>query len=127
MIKRLDKATEEGVEQEFFDILQQTFEALNDMAISLPIVWLWFEMRLLDAAGRSPNLDTDESGEKLVSNQHYVFNIENMTFQVASEGRYVSDHIKLLRLARDYPAQVIAHVTGSKDLIKDLLRLLEGA
>lgn len=127
IIKRLHRATEEGVEQEFFDILQQTFEALNDLSIPLPTVQLWFEMRLLEAGGRNPNLETDASGERLTSNQRYTFNTENMSFQRAGSGRFTSDHIKVLRLARDYPAQVLGHVTNSGDIVKDLLHLLESA
>lgn len=125
-IKRLDKATEEGVEQEFFDILQQAFGALDDASIPLSVVRLWFDMQLLEVGGRSPNLATDDRGEKLAAEQRYNFNTERMSFQAASGGRYTSDHIKILRLARDYSPPVLAHVTGSEDFIKDALQLLEG-
>jgi DNA repair protein RecO len=126
MIKRLDKATEEGVEQEFFDILQQTFEALDEASIPLIVVRFWFEMQLLDVGGRSPNLTTDESGEKLAAGEHYSFNTEHMSFRVERSGRYTSDHIKVLRLAKDYRPAVLAHITESQKLIQDSLQLLEG-
>jgi DNA repair protein RecO len=126
IIKRLDKATEEGVEQEFFDILQQTFEALDDSAIPLLVVRFWFEMQLLGVGGRSPNLTTDDSGEKLIAGKQYNFNTEHMSFQVATSGRYNSNHIKLLRLARDYKPAVLAHIADSQKLIGDSLKLLEG-
>jgi DNA repair protein RecO (recombination protein O) len=126
IIKRLDRATEEGVEQEFFDILQQTFGALDDMTIPLPVVRLWFETQLLEVGGRSPNLLTDDSGAKLIAGQQYLFNAERMSFQRSDSGRYTSDHIKVLRLAREYSPPLLSHVNDSQDLVEDLLKLLEG-
>lgn len=126
MIKRLDRATEEAAEREFFDILQHVFEALDDKNISLPVVQLWFVMQLLEAAGRSPNLVTDVTGAKLEIDGSYGFNSEEMTFYKAEQGRFGGDHIKLLRLARDYSPTVLGHVTNSQKMIKDLLLLLEG-
>jgi DNA repair protein RecO len=126
IIKRLDRATEEGVEQEFFYMLQHAFEALNDAAIPLPVVHLWFTMQLLEVGGRSPNLVTDNSGEKLRAGQSYTFDTERMSFQAADKGRFSSNHIKVLRLARDYSPPLLAHVNGSQDLVKESLRLLEG-
>jgi DNA repair protein RecO len=125
MIKRLDKATEEGVEQEFFAILQHVFEALDDSTISLPVIRFWFEMQLLEVGGRSPNLATDHIGEKLIPGKQYDFDTEHMAFQPSSSGRYDSDHIKILRLARDYPPSVLAHITNSQELVDDSLHLLE--
>jgi DNA repair protein RecO (recombination protein O) len=125
IIKRLDRATEEGVEQEFFDILKQAFEALNDDTISLPVVRLWFGMQLLEVGGRSPNLVTDDSGEKLITDRRYTFDVERMSFRRAEKGHFTSDHIKILRLARDYSPPVLAHVAGSQGLVDELLILLE--
>lgn len=125
MIKRLDKATEEVVEREFFDVLQQTLEALDDTDIPLPIIQLWFGMRLLELGGRSPNLMSDENGKKLAPGRRYGFSTEHMSFQISSTGRYTSDHIKMLRLAEEYPPQVLAHVSDGQGLIKVLLQLLE--
>ena len=126
IIKHLDRVTEEGVEQEFFDILQQAFQALDDISIPLPVVRLWFEMRLLEVGGRSPSLETDENGERLTSAYHYTFNVESMSFRIAQSGRYTANHIKMLRLVREYPPQVVAHVANGQELIKDLLPLVEG-
>jgi DNA repair protein RecO (recombination protein O) len=126
MIKRLDRATEEGVEKEFFDILQRVFEALDNDAIPLPVIHLWFDMQLLEVGGRSPNLMSDSDGLKLESGSRYNFNSEEMTFYKNEQGHFNSSYIKLLRLARDYSPAVLAHVNNSQDMIKELLRLLEG-
>lgn len=127
IIKRLDKATEEGAEQEYFDVLQQAFEALNEMSVPLSAVRLWFEVRLLDMGGRSPNLVTDGSGQKLVADRRYAFNTDNMSFESSANGRFTSNHIKILRLVSAYPAQVLGSIANSEDLVKELLHLLEGA
>jgi DNA repair protein RecO (recombination protein O) len=127
LIKQLNKVTEEAVDKEFFDLLQKTFEALDDSTIPLTIVRLWFKLQLLDLTGRGPNLQTDEHGVKLQTSKKYEFNLDHMAFRASDgEGRFTSDHIKLLRIARGYTPLVIAHVQGSQSLAEDFLSLLEG-
>jgi DNA repair protein RecO (recombination protein O) len=125
-IKQIDKATEEGVEKEFFDLLQQAFEALDNATIPLSVVRLWFRMQLLDLNGRGPNLQTDDSGKKLQAGERYEFNSEHMAFRISDrDGRFTTDHIKVLRIARGYTPPVLAHVHDGQALVKDALELLE--
>ncbi|HEV2403274.1 MAG TPA: DNA repair protein RecO [Candidatus Saccharimonadales bacterium] len=125
LIKKLDKTTEEGVEQGFFDLLQQTLMALNDQKMPLNIVRLWFAVRMLDLTGRSLELQVDDRGERLRARGQFTFNPERMAFRQSNTGPYTSDHIKILRLARTYSPLVLAQVYGSDTLIENALRLLD--
>lgn len=98
LIKRLDKATEDQAEAEYFHLLQQSFAALDDISISADIVQLWFNARLLKLSGHEPNLRTDTAGNKLEADRQYNFDIEAMTFTQHSSGRFVAADIKFLRL-----------------------------
>ncbi len=98
LIKRLNKNTEDGVEGEYFTLLEQVFVALDNRAIAPSITQCWFEAQLVRLAGHTPNLYTDNQNKALAAGQNYTFNFEQMGFVLAPEGSFGSDHIKFLRL-----------------------------
>jgi DNA repair protein RecO (recombination protein O) len=98
IIKKLDKATEEQPEPAYFYLLQDGFEALDDSAVSLELINTWFDMQLLRLAGHTPNLRTDDKGQKLLPDKKYSFDSENMRFHQDGRGKFSADHIKFLRL-----------------------------
>ena len=62
---------------------------------------------------------------KLVEESHYNFDEANMNFVYHEDGRFSTDHIKLLRILSAQPPRVAQHVRGVKDLIIDCLWLAE--
>src|SRR5258708_23305262 len=65
IIKQVDKVTEDEPESSWFDLLQASFEALNDKLITLDLIQLWFSMQVLMLNGHAPNMTTAVNGEKL--------------------------------------------------------------
>lgn len=125
VIKKLKKIIEFDPESDYFDLLEQTFEALNNDAISLEIVDFWLAMNLLRLGGRSPNLKIDELGEPLKLEKKYNFNLEKTVFAEHPEGRFNSQHIKFMRLCLSgATARVLAQVEGAEDLIADCSQLV---
>jgi DNA repair protein RecO (recombination protein O) len=97
-IKRLDKATEDAPEAAYFHLMQGAFDALDDKAINLELINLWFNMQLLRLAGHTPNLRTDTAEKSLSPDKKYSFDFERMRFSPDEEGPFSADHIKFLRL-----------------------------
>jgi len=127
LIKQLNKATEDQAEAAYFHLLQQAFAALNDHAIALPVVRLWFACQLLALDGHAPNLQTDAGGTPLTADQSYDFNFEHMTFDAAPPGggRWQPQHIKFLRLAfGPVSAANLFRVQGSEQLTAALTPLV---
>jgi DNA repair protein RecO len=98
LIKKLDKATEDSPEPDYFYLLQEAFEALNEPKINLDLINLWFNMQLLRLAGHTPNLRTDNKGNKLTSDQKYIFDFDKMLFVPGGQGDFHANHINFLRL-----------------------------
>lgn len=121
LIKQLNKTTEDQPEPEYFALLKEAFEALNEPQIPLPLIQFWFAAQLLKLGGHAPNLQTDELGKKLVPDQLYDFDLDRMTF-VANplSGRFNANHIKFLRLvfAGNSP-KVLTQVQGMGQLLHD--------
>jgi len=127
LIKQLNKATEDEPEAEYFDLLTQSFEALDDPAISVILIRFWFTTQLLGLAGHTPNLQTDATGRKLQPDQTYLFDFEQMCFSLSPErGAFTADHIKFLRLSfMHHPAKVLAAVKGNAQLLEKLGPLVD--
>jgi DNA repair protein RecO (recombination protein O) len=127
LIKQLHRATEDEPEPEYFEVMQSSFEALNDKDIPLPLIRFWFATQLLRLSGHTPNLQTDERGEKLSADQSYEFSSESMSFIASpNHGHFNASHIKFLRLAfAGNSAIVLAHVQGSSQLAQDTYPLVQ--
>jgi DNA repair protein RecO (recombination protein O) len=124
-IKQISKASQTIDEAEFFDLLNGAFQALNDGAISLKLIQVWFYLGLAKLLGNELNLATDGSGMKLVEDASYQFDIGSEVFIFAENGTYGSDHIKLLRVIANNEPKVIAKVSGVEEIIDDCLRLAQ--
>ncbi len=100
LLKRLNKATEDDVDDDYFRLLAQVLLALNG---GLPprIIEMWFDAQLLHLSGHQPNLLTDAQQQKLQASAQYGFDYETMTFFARDGGEFTTDHIKLLRLVFD--------------------------
>lgn len=97
LIKRVDRATEDAPEAEYFELLQTGLVAL-DAGMPTDLLELWFDARLLALAGHQPNLVTDNRGQRLQADQQYNFDFENMAMSPSERGRISSADIKFLRL-----------------------------
>lgn len=116
-IRIIDKATEDKAESDYFKLINQTFEALDDSELDLQIIQLWFGARLIKLAGRTPNLKVTNDGQPLQPGQHYTFDFNSMHFNKSSKGTFATDEIKFLRLcfAASQP-YILQQVQGSKKL-----------
>ena len=118
LIKRLDKATEDSPEAEYFYLLENAFEALDDPEVELELIELWFNMQLLRLAGHTPNLRTDSGGHKLLPDKKYKFDLDKMCFSDNGSGKFSAAHIKFLRLGfSPNTAQALNRVKGTGKLL----------
>lgn len=120
-IKQIDKLTEDEVDQEYFLLLEKTFDALNQTAISLNLIQSWFAMQILRLGGRSPNLLSDTNGNKLSVDSDYSFDFGSMAFTVLAEGQFNAKHIKFLRLGFEGRSpEKLQNIQGVNELIVDI-------
>jgi len=126
LIKKLDKATEDSPEPSYFYLLQDGFEALDGNSINLDLIRLWFNMQLLRLAGHTPNLWTDQKGQKLLPDKKYSFDFENMCFSEDGQGSFGASHIKFLRLGFSAnSAQALNRISQSAQLSTTLQPIVQ--
>jgi len=113
LIKTLHRATEDNSEAAYFEVLQTAFVALDDPAVDLQLIQLWFLAQLLKLAGHTPNLLTDATGQKLTADSNYNFDFDNMLFTPHPRGGVRAEHIKSLRLLFSaYPPDRLENIDG---------------
>jgi DNA repair protein RecO (recombination protein O) len=99
-IRIINKATEDNPEPEYFNLLNQAFEAFDDLSLDPKITEYWLKLQLIKLAGHSPNLKTDCEGENLSEKNNYKFDFDAMCFDPdkTGQGVFSANHIKFLRL-----------------------------
>jgi DNA repair protein RecO len=124
LLKRLNRATEEAADPEYFQILKTTLTGLNDLDLPIELVELWFTMQILYVSGHAPNLRTDTEGKKLEADQTYLFDFDDMAFRQQAHGPFTANHIKLLRLGSgtEEPT-VLKQVKDAAECAPDVLQL----
>jgi DNA repair protein RecO (recombination protein O) len=124
LIKQLHKITEDNPEDDYFDLLQQAFAAL-DGDLSTDIISLWFLAQLLRLSGSSPNLATDTSGQPLQASTLYNFDFDSMAFDTHPSAQFSSAHIKVMRLLFNVTElATLRQVQGIIELLPDIAPLL---
>ncbi len=126
LIKLLNKVTEDAPEPEYFELLSDTLEALDNPNIEIDLINLWFSAQLLRIAGHTPSLRTDASGKPLSQDGAYIFSYDDMAFSPHPEGPYRADHIKFLRLVLSgNKPDLLQKVKDVEKLIKPTLQLIQ--
>lgn len=124
VLKIINRATEDAVGEEYFELLSYTLEAIDDAKVELDQIRLWFYLQLLKLGGHSPNLKTDVHKNPLDEKKKYIFNSDKMAFSPSSSGRYNSHHIKLLRLGLGLKSPIsLKNVNDSSKVTASCLQL----
>lgn len=118
-VKQVSRVADTVDEPAFFELLRVTFASLNETDIDEKIVEAWFWLQLAILMGVGMNLSTDINGMKLVEESRYNFEESESAFVYSENGRFTTEHIKLLRLLSAQPPRVAQQVKGVEELIVD--------
>lgn len=124
LLKKLDKATQDECEEEFYHLLVYVLSSLNHLDIPVDLIEVWFYVQLLKLLGHEPNLTTDAKGEKLEEGHKYLFDFEHMAFIETNTGKFRDTHIKVMRLLLSQKPEKLTQISGIEKLTKELQPLL---
>ena len=119
-IQMISKYSENVENEDFYQILETSLRALNDFSIPLEITENWLYLQVFLAIGNQINLRTDRDGEGLVTDKKYNFDGYEKLFVASLNGKYDSNHIKLLRLMVVSDPRSVARVKGVESVLKAL-------
>ncbi len=116
MLKKIDKAAEGVGQGEFFEILRQSLEGLNN-GVDLKLVVSWFRLNFKRASGEEMNLYRDNTGEKLVEGRRYDWWGTEEAFVANEAGEVGANEIKMLRLMATMDLAVVGRIKVNAELI----------
>lgn len=123
-LKTIDQVTENECEPEFYELIVETLDGVDQTSISIGLVKAWFFMRLLGLLGHEPNISTDADGQALQAGQTYSFDFEAMAFVQNNGGAYGQSHIKTLRLLQTQSVKTLARISQIEEVVGELQPLI---
>ena len=121
MLARMARVAEYASSGEWYTVLHQALEELDDPANDARLAEAWFLLHLSELAGHQINLATDETGSVLRQDAQYRYDPYQQSLVLQPHGTIGADHIKLLRLMRDQPLPVLKQVGGVSALLDECL------
>ena len=85
-------------EPEWFNILKETLEALDNKMVNFALIKTWFYLNYAKLLGNELSLISDVSGQALSQNRRYIYDKIEHGLRHSERGEITADHIKLLRL-----------------------------
>lgn len=118
-LKLINKLSEIGGGQEYFDVLVRVLETLNDSTYDPRLIDIWFGVQLLSRAGTMPNIKPDTDARS------FMYDHSKQEFTADPAGVYSLNDLKLIKLSatQSKPLKLQAP-SGSEDQLQALIKLL---
>lgn len=118
-INLVTRASDTIDEPEWYSVLHEVLEGLDDLTISLQLIQTWFYMHYADLTGYALNTALDVVGAPLDEKKTYMYDSSERGFRPAEQGDIDANHIKLLRLIASKPIKIITQVGGLGEVLSD--------
>lgn len=119
IIKELSRITDQVDSPEFFGLMKQSLEGLNQ-GLNLTLVEAWFNFNLARIKGEQINLLSDVDGDKLSPDMYYVWDATEQALRPLSSGKIGADEIKIMRLMLVSPLELISRIKGVEKQLNEI-------
>jgi DNA repair protein RecO (recombination protein O) len=123
-LKIIQKITEDKGGSEYFAVLDETLQALNQPQLPTILSELSFLVRLLNQFGHLPDFTTDVAGAKLDQAHRYHFDHDQVAFVRHPQGDFDKNHIKVLKLLAHNSPWSLRSVGGIANYCQPLLPII---
>lgn len=119
VLKLVARATETIDEPEWFSVLSQVLEQLNELSVERQLVETWFYLRYAELLGDELNLRLDVTGQRLEADKLYMYDETEKALRPSQQGNIGANHIKFLRLIAEKPLSAVAQIGGVEEILPD--------
>lgn len=119
-LKIVNKLSEEGGGQEYFDSLATLFASLDDSTYDIRLIQIWFGIQLLSRAGTMPDIMAPNDKKS-----RYEYDHDTQAFVQKDNGTYGLNDLKLLKLSMTQSKPLkLQSESGSEDQLLLMIKLL---
>jgi DNA repair protein RecO (recombination protein O) len=121
VIKSVSKGSDTINGSDWYDLLAELLEGLNTLSMNLEMIQTWFYIHYSVLMGYELSLQYDVSGQKLLPDQNYSYDINERGLRPNTGGEITADHIKLLRLIATKPLKILNQISGIDKVVDECL------
>lgn len=126
MVRFTDKLTDDDAGPEYYDLLVNGLQLLEDAQVSGSVAGCWFYMQILKLNGSLPNLLQDVQGSELKEDQSYGFSTEDGNFFVSELGNFGATEIKSWRVFLSARPNQLQGISGLDEPAGKSFKVLQG-
>jgi len=123
-IKIINKVTEDEVDEQWFNLLENAFKYLDSFSIDINLIRIWYYLNIFELTGHTPNLNSDRDGKRYSEEGRYGFDLDAMSFYVDDNGKYMAQHIKVLKLANQFEPTKMTNIKDISNICEILYSLI---
>ena len=117
VLKLVSRAMEAIDEPDWYEVLHEVLEGLDDAKVNLALTKAWFYLQYATLLGDELSLWRDVDGRKITAEQQYQYDVGNKGLRAMEQGDVQASHIKLLRVLSQKPLSVAKHVGGVQEYL----------
>lgn len=117
VLRYVARASESIDEPEWFTVLRETLEGVDDISTSLALVKGWFFVRYAELLGDELSLWRDIDGKKIEAELLYTYDVANKGLRQVERGELDENHIKLLRVMSKKSLRVVKQIGGVQEYV----------
>ena len=122
ILKKINLAADGLDNAEYFELVNQGLEGINDGLLS-ELVESWFFLNLLRVSGEDVNLYRDTDGKLLSSEKLYSYDVLEKAFRESARGEYGAMEIKALRFMVTNKLIVVSRIKKIDSILPKILQL----
>lgn len=126
VLKRINGAAESVDNPDFFNIVDQCLQEINN-GVKLEIIEVWFWLHFLKSIGEEMNLYRDAEGQKLDVDERYEWDVAQTAFRTKDNGEYGANEIKVMRLMTATDLKVAERIKVNGEMFDRILSLVRVA
>lgn len=123
-IKRINQISENSDSPKYYDILDQTLNAINS-GVDSRLIEAWFRFNTIKASGEQINLYRDTNGEKLQPEQKYFWDYQEKALSSNPKGDISANEIKVMRLIIVSSLATIAKIKNIDDIMPPIFKVAQ--
>jgi DNA repair protein RecO (recombination protein O) len=121
IIESFSKHTETN---EYYQLLKNGLNGLNDESISLELTEVWFYINILNINGSGINTEKPLDKKSFTQEDMYEFSYDDMCFYTSKMGQFSPNHIKFLRLVNKSKEPIqLMNISESSELSLSLSKI----
>lgn len=105
----------------WFVILKQTLEALNQPMIDTRLIKTWFNFQAAIAQGEDFNLELTADGKAIELSERYGYDVSQKALRLESQGRITGDALKLIKALNHYDLPTVARIKDIEEYLDSVL------